>query len=116
MPARTSSTWLPRLLFRLSLLIATGLVGLVIVSPWTDITPGSGLASAPREGNKHRNAWSRLLSLFARDQAVRRTAVASAVGLWVTASVFFWTPRKRRGSAVAEGARLNDSSGNVVGA
>jgi hypothetical protein len=30
-----------------------------------------------------------LLALFARDAAIRRTALASAVGLMVTACVFF---------------------------
>ena len=35
------------------------------------------------------DGWQRLVALFARDAAVRRTAIGSALGLAVTACVFF---------------------------
>jgi len=60
----------PRLLFGLACAASAGLLGLVLVAPL--------LAPGP--------AW---LALFAGDPAVRRTAVASALGLLVTACVFF---------------------------
>jgi hypothetical protein len=62
-----------RLLFGLACAASAGLLGLVLLAPL--------LAPGP--------AW---LSLFAHDAAVRRTAVASALGLLVTASVFFRPP------------------------
>ena len=63
----------PRLLFGLACVASAGLLGLVLVAPL--------LAPGP--------AW---LALFAHDAAVRRTAVASALGLLVTACVFFRPP------------------------
>lgn len=56
--------------------------------------------------------WPRLLVLFARDVVVRRTAVASALGLIVTACVFFQAP-KAGPAPVDTPAR---TPGNVVGA
>jgi hypothetical protein len=70
-------TWLPRLLFRLTVAAATGLVALVLLAP--RLGPGSGP----------------VLDLFARDPAVRRTALASAAGLVATASIFFRPPNGR---------------------
>jgi hypothetical protein len=49
------------------------------------------VAFAPLLADESRLA-PRWLVLFARDAAVRRTAVASALGLVVTASIFFRTP------------------------
>lgn len=66
---------LSRWLFRLSWLAAAVLIALVLLGPWLD--------------NK---MPSRLLALFARDAVVRRTAVASALGLVATACVFFRSP------------------------
>jgi hypothetical protein len=80
-----------RLLFGLACATAAGLLGLVLVAPL--------LAPGP--------VW---LGLFAHDAAVRRTAVASALGLLVTASVFFRPPsngssrRQRRQPPGAVGA------------
>jgi hypothetical protein len=65
----------PRLLFVLALTLSFLLIVLVIAAPLMD------------------NGEARLLSLFARDPALRRTALASAVGLIVTACVFFRPPR-----------------------
>jgi hypothetical protein len=63
--------WLPRLLWRLTLVVSTLMVLLVIAAPWIDA-----------------GEWP-LLTLFANDQAVRRTTLASALGLVVTAAIFF---------------------------
>jgi hypothetical protein len=62
---------LPRLLFLLTLTLSGLLFLLVLLSPLLD------------------NGEVRLLALFAGDLAVRRTAVASGLGLAVTACVFF---------------------------
>jgi hypothetical protein len=75
---------IPRLLFRLALLLSFLLIVLVILSPLADN------GEAPPAG------WGRLLALFARDAALRRTAVASAAGLVVTAWVFFRPQRPHR--------------------
>jgi hypothetical protein len=71
--------WIARLLFRLTLALAAGLILLVILSPWLD--------------NK---ISSRLLTVFAEDKTVRRTALASGLGLIVTAYVFFRPPGAAR--------------------
>ena len=63
--------WLPRLLWRLTLVVSGLMVLLVIAAPWFDTSE-----------------WP-LLTLFAHDQAVRRTTLASALGLVVTAAIFF---------------------------
>jgi hypothetical protein len=69
--------WLPRLLFRLTLGLAV-LLGLVVL-----LAP----LLAGDEGQP--DGWARVPALFARDATLRRTAVASAVGLAVTAWIFF---------------------------
>ena len=66
-----------RVLFWLACAVSAGLLALVAFAPLL----ASPTRSAPR--------W---LDLFAHDAAVRRTAVASALGLVVTASIFFRTP------------------------
>ncbi len=77
---------LPRLLFVLAFVLSILLIVLVIAAPLLD------------------NGEARLLALFARDPALRRTALACAVGLVVTACVFFRPPprpphRKRKRTA-----------------
>jgi hypothetical protein len=67
---------LPRLLFVLAFAVSILLTVLVVAAPLVD------------------NGESRLVALFARDPALRRTALASAVGLVVTACVFFRPPRR----------------------
>ena len=67
-----------RWLFRFTRALAVGLGALVAVAPWLD-----GAAPA---------GWSRVVELFGHDPAVRRTALASALGLLVTAHVFFQPP------------------------
>jgi hypothetical protein len=63
--------WLPRLLWRLTLVVSALMILLVVAAPWID----SG-------------EWP-LLTLFATDQVVRRTCLASAIGLLATAAIFF---------------------------
>jgi hypothetical protein len=80
---------LPRLLFRLVITLSILLILLVILAPLMD------------NGDAQPTGWVRLLLLFARDAALRRTAVASALGLIVTACIFFRPPgrplpRKRK--------------------
>jgi hypothetical protein len=72
--------WLPRLLFRLAWAQSAALLALVLLAPMLD------RGGAPGHG------WRRALGLFARDAAVRRTAVAAGLGLLVTAHVFFRPP------------------------
>jgi hypothetical protein len=74
------SPWLPWVLFRLTVGVALLLFGLVVLAPWLDA------------GAAHPQGWQRLIAVFARDLTLRRTALASGVGLLVTASVFFRTP------------------------
>ena len=73
--ARLRETWLPRFLFFATAGCALALVAAVVVSPFLDA------ASYPD--------WSRLIRLFSHDLTVRRTALACAIGLGVTAFVFF---------------------------
>ncbi len=69
-----------RLLFLVIVSLAIGLAAAVAISP---LLPDDAAA----EG------WGRLVPLFAQDQAVRRTTLASAAGLLATAFVLF-RPKK----------------------
>ena len=64
---------LPRFLFLLTITAALGLIVLVIAAPVLD--------------NKQP-----VVAVFAQDVTLRRTALASALGLLVTACVFFRVP------------------------
>jgi hypothetical protein len=88
---------LPRLLFCLAVALALGLGGAVLAAPALD-RDGPGGAG-------------RLVAVFARDAAVRRTAAAAALGLLVTACVFFRAPRPGR-----RGPRPPRPSSNTIGA
>jgi hypothetical protein len=66
--------WLPLLLFASSSLVAVGLIALVVALPYV-------IEQLPFEHP--------LLDLFAEDATVRRSSIASAIGLLVTAFVFF---------------------------
>jgi hypothetical protein len=69
--------WLPRLLFWLALTTAGALLLVPALAPFADrFWPAA----------KDR---PRLIEVFAHDAAVRRTSLASALGLIVTACVFF---------------------------
>ncbi len=59
-----------RLLFCLACLTAAALVLAVLTAPWLD-------------------GWGRVAALFAHDDALRRTSLAAAAGLVVSACVFF---------------------------
>ncbi len=74
----------PRLhnwLFRLTMGLTATLILLVVVAPWL-----------PRE-TFPRGGLGNILMTFARDAVVRRTALGAAVGLLVTAFVFFRAPQ-----------------------
>jgi len=84
---------LPRLLLGVTLALSAGLVVLVMLSPLLD------------KGGVTKQGWPRFWAVFARDRTLRRTAVASALGLAVTAWVFFRTPSAPR-PAVPRNRRL----------
>ncbi len=84
MPGRLRFPWLTWLLFRLTLLLAGVLVLLVVICPLFDV---DGTRPA---------GWHLLVKLFAQDVSVRRTALASAIGLIVTAAIFFRAGRLPR--------------------
>jgi hypothetical protein len=84
MAAGRKSAALPRFLFRFTVLAASVLIGVVALAPWLD------------DGAARLDLGNRLVALFARDLVVRRTMLASAIGLYVTAGVFFRSPDKRR--------------------
>ncbi|MFO0807071.1 MAG: hypothetical protein U0746_00445 [Gemmataceae bacterium] len=71
-------------LFGLTLVAATGLLAVVTIAPFLD-----------RGGEMPENVGLRVLTLFARDTALRRTTLASALGLVVTAFAFFRPPGTR---------------------
>jgi len=97
---RFSATWL---LFGLNLVLAAALVALVVLAPVLQ-----GQAANP-------DGWSRLFLLFGQDAAVRRTALAAAAGLVVTAWVFFRVPVSIRATAPRT-VRVHMTPSNVVGA
>jgi hypothetical protein len=73
-----AETWLRRWLFRVSLMVAAGLCVLIAVAPWLGGDEGGG-------------PTAKLLSLLGRDVTLRRTCLASAAGLAVTARIFFYS-------------------------
>lgn len=77
MLGRPRLSWLPRMLFRVTLLASVLLILLVLLAPLLD------------NGETASAGWRRAVALFAQDATLRRTAIASAVGLIVTACVFF---------------------------
>jgi hypothetical protein len=86
--------WLTRTLFALTLSLAASLLLLVMVAP--------RLAQGVKDDSPGGTA---LLILFGQDPVVRRTSVASAIGLVVTACVFFRTasgPSEERSGPGAE--------------
>jgi hypothetical protein len=74
---RRVNDWLNPLLYWLTVAMAVGLAALLVIAPWLDsggATPDRGLL---------------VLRLFAEDDALRRIALAVALGLIVTARIFF---------------------------
>jgi hypothetical protein len=74
------SLWLLRVLFLLGVASAAGLFLLVFGAPLLD------------NGGTSATGWPRVVAVFARDATLRRTALASGLGLVVTACVFFRPP------------------------
>ncbi len=91
---------LPRLLFCLTVALATVLLALVGLAPLAE-----PVAALP-------GGAARALALFARDPFLRRTTVASAVGLYVTAWVFF----RPGAGAAARRPKPPAPPANIVGA
>ncbi len=81
---RIRRDWFSYLLDLVTLAVSFVLILLVLIAPWVDTHQ-----TRPQ-------GWSLWLAVFARDLVLRRTAVASALCLAVTACVFFRPPRKRR--------------------
>jgi hypothetical protein len=100
-PAPTASRG-PLILFWLNLGIAATLAGTLLIAPVV-----AGLLDGAR-------GWQRLVTLFARDATLRQTALAGAIGLIVTALVFFRLPGVARNSTAAKPPAAPPS--NVVGA
>jgi len=91
---RLRHVWLPRVCFLGAVALALALVAVVVAAPWL----------APSD--------SYVFALFAHNSGVRGAAIASAVGLLVTACVFF------RGSG-ARGEKRSPREpppGNMAGA
>jgi len=101
MPPPRRRSLFPSLLFCINVLIAAGLLTLVFISPLVDH------AEAKPQG------WSRFLALFAHDATLRRTVIAGAIGLLVTAWVFFRPINPARSSG--QSSRMSPP-GNIVGA
>jgi hypothetical protein len=74
---RLLTIWVPRWLFRFTLMAAVVLVLAVFLSPVLD------------DGAPNPRHWNRVVAVCARDLTFRRTALASAAALAVTAYVFF---------------------------
>jgi hypothetical protein len=89
---------LNRLLFLLTVSVAVGLVGLVVLAP--------GLV----EENSPAPSW---LVLFASDAIIRRGTIGCAVGLVVTAALFFGGPPRDQGHYAR---RKRPRSANTIGA
>jgi hypothetical protein len=77
---RFLSYWIPRLCFLLATGTALSLIVLVCGAPIVH----NGAVTVGR--------WSNVTLVFAEDSTLRRTSVASAIGLFVTALVFFRAP------------------------
>ena len=75
-----------RVLFCLGVSLAAMLVALVLLAPLAPVEEMGG--------------WGRIVALFGHDSSLRRTCLASAAGLVVTACVFF-----RRGAPVMPSRR-----------
>src|SRR5262249_3754428 len=77
---RFLSYWIPRFCFVAAVAVALFLILLVCLAPLVHVRIGTGTPSLHA-------VW-----LFATDVTLRRTSIASAIGLFVTAFVFFRVP------------------------
>jgi hypothetical protein len=97
---RFLSYCIPRLCFLLATGTALSLIALVYGAPIVH----NGAITAGR--------WSNVMLVFAEDSTLRRTAVASAIGLFVTALVFFRAPGlPRRRLKERQGASTQNMAG-----
>lgn len=102
MSASFSETWLPRILCAGTLAVAALLGLTVLAAPWLAAT------FAP-------SGWlGQLLTIFAHDAMVRRTALVSSIGLVVTAVVFF-RPGTTESSQKPRSPKI-PTHGNIAGA
>jgi len=95
MNERLRDVWLPGCCFVLTLGSALVLTVAVIISPWV----AGGESEYP------------ILSLFGHDSTVRRTSIASALGLAATAFIFF-----RPAGWFRKSDAKSDASSNIAGA
>jgi hypothetical protein len=95
MNERLRDVWLPGCCFILTLGSALVLGGAVLISPW--------IAGVESEHS--------ILSLFAHDATVRRTSIASALGLAATAFIFF-----RPAGWFRKSDAKSESPSNIAGA
>jgi hypothetical protein len=95
MNERLRDVWLPGFCFVLTLGSALLLAIAVLSSPWI----AGGESEHP------------ILSLFAHDSAVRRTSIASALGLAATAFIFF-----RPAGWFRKSDAKSDTPSNIAGA
>jgi hypothetical protein len=82
-----------RWLFRLAYAAALGLVVAVVAAPWIDTSETAT------------TSWQRMVALFAKDAVLRRTSLASAAGLLVTACVFFRSENRAPGPPCRPGTQ-----------
>jgi len=104
MAMRPRRLWLPWFLFRLTLAAAGMLILVVVLTPVLDTA------------DPEPHGWQSAVALFARDVAVRRTAIASAIGLAVTACIFFRSGSLARSLWRKSSRRPPAPPTNVVGA
>jgi hypothetical protein len=93
------SFWLPWFLRWFFLALAGFLIILILACPFLD------------DGRETPNYGQSLLAAFASDRAVRRTAIASSLGLVVTALVFF-RPQRVSAATSSEESDLTISENN----
>jgi len=84
------SSWISLTLYWLGHVAAGAILVGVLVAPWLDGKIAAG------------GFWERAVAAFATDAVLRRTALASALGLLVTARVFFRSASAPRVSSAAE--------------
>jgi hypothetical protein len=95
MHERLRDVWIPGICFLVTLSLATILAGAVLLAPWVALA----------------HPEHPLIKLYAHDMTVRRTSLASALGLVVTAFVFFRPPGWFRKRPPKSG-----TPGNIAGA
>ena len=90
---RIRNHWLPWLLCRFFLCLAGLLMLLVLACPFL------------YDGRRNPHEGRRWVAMFANDLAVRRTAIASSLGLAVTAWIFF-RPKQETANSVLDASEI----------